>query len=100
MTFFGHRMTWGRHTYVDRDDNRILSVEFDETFWERGEFDALDGVDNPWDGRSSSAPFDRGFYIILNVAVGESPCLRVPASPPDPREGFGRDARAPRLPYP
>lgn len=27
-------------------------------------------MNNPWDGESLNAPFNREFYIIMNVAVG------------------------------
>lgn len=57
---------------MDGEENRVLDVVFDKPFWERGEFDRLEGVDNPWAGRTNAAPFDRGFYLIMNVAVGES----------------------------
>ncbi|CAM9204645.1 unnamed protein product, partial [Sphacelaria rigidula] len=59
----------GLFTYIDEPDNRVLRVPFDQPFWERGDFDKLN-VDNPWAGRSWAAPFDQGFYLIMNVAVG------------------------------
>lgn len=64
-----------RYTYVDGEDNRVLSVAFDKPFWQRGEFDQFPGLDNPWSGRSNAAPFDSGFYLVMNVAVGQSMSL-------------------------
>lgn len=48
-----------------------MSVDFDQSFWERGEYNRMSGIDNPWAGRPNSAPFDSGFYLVMNVAVGE-----------------------------
>jgi len=39
-----------------------------QSFWQRGGWG--DNIDNPWQGRGNSAPFDQPFYIILNIAVG------------------------------
>ena len=56
-------------TYIDDEFNVVLSVETDgQSFWERGGFDS--GWSNPWRGRGNNAPFDRRFYLILNLAVG------------------------------
>ncbi|CAM9187888.1 unnamed protein product, partial [Discosporangium mesarthrocarpum] len=61
----------GLYTYVDTEDQEVLRVDFNDTsFWERGGFQDLEGVVNPWKGRGNSAPFDQGFYLIMNVAVG------------------------------
>jgi hypothetical protein len=38
-------------------------------FYEYGGF-ANEGIANPWGGGSKMAPFDRDFYLILNLAVG------------------------------
>jgi len=38
-------------------------------FYEVGNF-ASEGIGNPWSGGSKMAPFDKDFYLILNVAVG------------------------------
>jgi hypothetical protein len=38
-------------------------------FYELGNF-ASEGIANPWAGGSKMAPFDKDFYLILNVAVG------------------------------
>jgi hypothetical protein len=52
-----------------------MYTHFDESFWEYGKFPLGDGngtrLENPWAGAASkSAPFDKEFYLILNVAVG------------------------------
>ncbi len=40
-------------------------------FWELGEFEAAyPGTRNPWAGYEQNSPFDKEFYLILNVAVG------------------------------
>ncbi len=36
--------------------------------WEKGNF--ASNQQNPWVGEPNSAPFNRDFYLILNVAVG------------------------------
>eukprot|EP00741_Cyanophora_paradoxa_P002631 tig00000615_g2553.t1 len=61
----------GLRTYVDADDeaHRLLDVPFDVPFWERGGWNLTD-LANPWAGRGPGAPFDREFYLILNLAVG------------------------------
>ncbi|CAN0317576.1 unnamed protein product [Ascophyllum nodosum] len=64
------------YTYLDTDDNRVLSVDFgvgtdSEGMWEKGHFaERYPGVQNPWKGGAASAPFDQRFYLAINVAVG------------------------------
>jgi beta-glucanase (GH16 family) len=58
----------GIKTYIDTEDNVVLDIKTDESFWQRGEFP--DGMSNPWKGRKNVAPFDQEYYIIMNVAVG------------------------------
>ncbi|KAI9275934.1 concanavalin A-like lectin/glucanase domain-containing protein [Phascolomyces articulosus] len=67
--FHTYGMEWsqdGLRTYVD--DQTILLVNFNQTFFERGGFS--DAWNNPWKSGDISAPFDSEFYLILNVAVG------------------------------
>ena len=69
---FGLKWTaTGLYTYVDRDDQRLLEVDFDRSFWQRGGWDS-DGsaFANPWTGRGNAAPFDEKFFLVMNVAVG------------------------------
>jgi len=56
------------YTYIDQDSNRVLSVPFDNSFWQKGGWSNT--WDNPWNGRGNAAPFDQQFYLIFNVAVG------------------------------
>ncbi|KAM3587176.1 Binding Protein (BGBP) [Umbelopsis sp. WA50703] len=56
----------GLRTYVD--NTTMLSVNFDQSFWERGKFPKW--ATNPWKGAGITAPFDQEFYLIMNVAVG------------------------------
>ena len=45
-----------------------MEVDFTaQSFWEKGGFGDMH---NPWAGESNAAPFNREFYLILNVAVG------------------------------
>ncbi|KAG2203113.1 hypothetical protein INT47_004920, partial [Mucor saturninus] len=62
-------MEWnseGLRTYVD--DTTVLTVDFDQTAWQRGQF--TKPTLNPWKGGDISAPFDQEFYLVMNVAVG------------------------------
>ena len=56
-------------TYLDTEDQVVLSVPINQSFWERGNFSAVRGH-NPWKGRGDNAPFDREMYLIINLAVG------------------------------
>jgi beta-glucanase (GH16 family) len=54
-------------TYLDTEDNVVLDVDTSsQSFWEKGGFK----IDNPWVGEPNNAPFNRDFYLIMNVAVG------------------------------
>jgi len=55
-------------TYIDREQNVVLDVKIDESFWKKGDFP--ESMNNPWKGEPNNAPFNKDFYIILNVAVG------------------------------
>jgi len=64
--------------YVDTRIKRSLDLRFNTPFFNRGNFPASvkNGtagtvpLENPWEGRGESAPFDQRFYLILDVAVG------------------------------
>mmetsp|Transcript_8905 Transcript_8905/g.6666 ORF Transcript_8905/g.6666 Transcript_8905/m.6666 type:complete len:180 (-) Transcript_8905:58-597(-) len=57
------------YTYLDDESNKVLDLDFtSQSFFERGGFS--DSIQNPWVGEDNSAPFNREFYLILNVAVG------------------------------
>ena len=57
------------YTYLDTDSNKVLQVDHSEqSYWERS---GLSGRDNPWaNSPNKNAPFDRPFYLIINLAVG------------------------------
>lgn len=56
-------------TYLDSESNPVLQVPITESFFERGDWNAT-VWHNPWRNRGNSAPFDRRFFLILNLAVG------------------------------
>ena len=56
-------------TYFDNESNVVLSFPIRESFWQMGGWPSPPWA-NPWEGRGSTAPFDRRFYLIINVAVG------------------------------
>ena len=60
-TYFG--------TYFDDESNIVLSMPINETFWSLGGWPSPPWT-NPWTGAGKNAPFDRNFYLILNVACG------------------------------
>ena len=58
------------YTYIDTPDNVVLKVDFTkESFYQRGGYEAA-GISNPWVGEPNSAPFNRDFHLIFNLAVG------------------------------
>ena len=57
-----------RYTYIDNESNIVLDVDMSSTdFFTKG---GWKGQDNPWVNEPKNAPFNREFYLILNVAVG------------------------------
>ncbi len=57
-------------TYLDTEDNVVLSVDTSgQSFWSRGSWEGSTW-DNPWIARGPNAPFDRRFYVVINLAVG------------------------------
>lgn len=56
-------------TYIDSPDNVVLNLPLPQSFWQRGGWDKT-SYGNPWEGRGKNAPFDRDFFIVINVAVG------------------------------
>ena len=58
------------YTYIDNPSNIVMDVNFrGQSFWQRGGFNG-EPRENPWRGEDNAAPFNRDFYLILNVAVG------------------------------
>ena len=54
------------------DNQKILHVDPGQNgFWQFGDFaKRFPGISNPWANGAKMAPFDKDFYIIMNVAVG------------------------------
>jgi len=69
------------------DDELVLTVDPGSNFWDFGGFGDLN-VDNPWASETDKmAPFNQGFYLIMNVAVGGTNGFfpdDVPSNPPKP----------------
>lgn len=57
------------YTYLDTDDNRVMEVPITESFWTKGGWDNTTTT-NPWANAGQDAPFDRSFFLVMNVAVG------------------------------
>lgn len=57
------------YTYLDDDSNRVLQVDHSsQSYWERS---GVNNRYNPWQySKNKNAPFDRPYYLILNLAVG------------------------------
>ena len=56
-------------TYFDKESNVVLSVPITESFWQLGGWPSPPWM-NPWSGESNDAPFNRHFYLLINLAVG------------------------------
>ena len=63
--------------YVDTRLHHMLDVSFNEPFFTRGDFppfvaenSTTIATPNPWLNGTNAAPFDKPFYLIMNVAVG------------------------------
>ena len=56
-------------TYLDNETNTVLEVPVEESFWSLGAWDSPPW-NNPWQGRGNNAPFDRRFYLAINLACG------------------------------
>lgn len=57
------------YTYFDTPTNVVLKIDFTrQSFWQRGNFPS--SYANPWVNEPNSAPFNRDFHFVLNLAVG------------------------------
>ena len=56
-------------TYLDDESNVVLSHAIEDSFWSMTELSSPPW-DNPWIGQGNNAPFDREFYLIINLACG------------------------------
>lgn len=70
--FHNYGLIWNETyigTYFDTEDQVILSVPINQTFWERGGWGNTRR--NPWQrSKNRNTPFDTEFYILINIAVG------------------------------
>lgn len=62
-------------TFINNRLLQVLYVPFEKELWSKGGFYGKTDINgtaftNPWINGSINAPFDRPFYLILNVAVG------------------------------
>ena len=62
-------------TYIDTRLLQVLYTNFNEPLFKRGDFPLTDSngtsLVDPWSGSPNlQAPFDKPFYLIMNVAVG------------------------------
>lgn len=57
------------YTYLDDDSNKVLQVDHSsQSYWDRSQ---IGNRENPWQySNNKNAPFDRPYYLILNLAVG------------------------------
>jgi hypothetical protein len=57
-------------TYIDDESHIVLDLDLTEkSFWQKGEFPSY--FNDPWQYSSNkNAPFDKEFYLIINLAVG------------------------------
>lgn len=68
--FHRYRLEWTPELVRFSVDDVVVGTS-DGHFWQRGHFDTITpGIDNPWRGGSKLAPFDKEFYLIINLAVG------------------------------
>lgn len=71
--FHTYGLYWSKdklYTYLDDETTtKVLEVDFtSESFFTRGGYPSA--MDNPWINEDNSAPFNREFHLILNLAVG------------------------------
>lgn len=68
--FHTYELEWDAdHIKTSIDDTEVLNFKFDQDMFTKGGFDK--SVNNPWQyEKENSAPFNREFYLIFNVAVG------------------------------
>lgn len=75
--------------YIDSHCTLNVSRK-DQSFWQLAKFPNY--LDNPWEGGSNIAPFDKDFSIILNLAVGGTNNYFHPSYKPSPpwKSGNGK----------
>lgn len=70
--FHKYQMEWTPEGFKFGLDGQVFkTIEAGEGFWKKGGFDKLrPPVKNIWENGTIMAPFDKEFYVCLNVAVG------------------------------
>jgi len=80
--FHTYGMYWNSsvlYTYLDNATNVVLSVDLSVDSWTKGDFKNKFGDPvNPWRSGSSAAPFDREFFLIMNLACGGTSIIPTP----------------------
>ncbi|XP_055374290.1 beta-1,3-glucan-binding protein-like isoform X2 [Condylostylus longicornis] len=67
--FHKYEMIWTPdYIQFKLDDKEIGLVETSDGFYKRGKFP--NGTVNIWENGEKNAPFDREFYVIINLAIG------------------------------
>ena len=63
--------------YVDSRLHKLVDLRFNVPFFQRGDFPktVANGSEwivtpNPWEGGTNASPFDKPFYLVLDVAAG------------------------------
>ncbi|KAI0791239.1 concanavalin A-like lectin/glucanase domain-containing protein [Abortiporus biennis] len=63
--------------YVDSRLHKLIDLRFNEPFFERGDFPqtVANGsqwmvTPNPWKDGTNASPFDKPFYLVMNLGVG------------------------------
>jgi len=63
--------------YVDSRLHKLIDIRFNVPFFQRGDFppvvengSTFIDTPNPWADGTDASPFDKPFYLIMNVAVG------------------------------
>ncbi|KAL4233975.1 hypothetical protein ACF0H5_005630 [Mactra antiquata] len=66
-SFHDYRLEWTiDYIQVFVDNRKMMDIPIHQSFWNWGHF----GGNNIWSSGTKAAPFDKPFYLILNVAVG------------------------------
>lgn len=69
--FHKYQMSWSpKGITFSIDDVESGVVDVGQGFWNRGGFSDKNNIDNPWRSGTIMAPFDKEFYMVMNLAVG------------------------------
>lgn len=69
-SFHDYKLQWTPDSLSFYVDNQEVGINepSNETFWDLGHFEG--NITNPWMNGTKLAPFDKQFYLIINLAVG------------------------------